>query len=266
MTRTTTLCFLLLSTACSSKTEDPATSKDSGIPSVILDGGGSIPDPPDGSAACQSGSCNYQSQDCPSGQTCVPSASPPATGDWPPTCENAGTVGEGQPCSGWNDCAAGSFCVGVSQDADGGVQPGTCRRLCCGGDWTACGVGQSCIQQLYLVRPGGGDPVYANADVCAPVGTCDVLDPKSCSDPNRSCQIVDPVGNVACAPAGTAAIGAGCSEKVSCVAGASCVGGTCRRLCKAELGLPEPPCPTEEGVCVHFKRDPEGVGECTHVQ
>jgi hypothetical protein len=99
------------------------------------------------------------------------------------------------------------------------------------------------------------------------VGTCDVLDPNACADePGRSCQLVDPTGNVACAPEGTAAIGAGCSEKVACVKGATCVGGKCRRLCKAELGLPEPPCPPEEGVCVHYERDPDGVGECTHVQ
>ena len=37
----------------------------------------------------------------------------------------------------------------------------------------------------------------------------------------------------------------------------------CRRLCKAVEGGGEPSCKEGEGVCVHFHRDPPGVGECT---
>lgn len=235
-----------------------------GNPNVILDGGGEIPDAPPGATLCQKGDCNYQTQDCPSGGSCIPTDTPPASGDWPPKCMSAGSKAVGQSCSTWNDCALGAFCVGIGGAADGGVVPGTCRKLCCGGDWSACPEDQSCIQQVYLVRPGGSDPVYANADVCVPVNDCDVLDPKACADqPGRSCQIVDPTGNVACMPAGTGGPGDACDTKAPCKAGFACVGKECRRLCKAVAGGGEPYCPTSEGTCVHYLRDPEGVGECT---
>lgn len=234
-----------------------------GTAGVILDGGGTVPDAPAGETFCQKGECNYQKQDCTSGGTCLPSDSPPATGDWPPKCMTAGSRAIGESCSAWNDCVAGGFCVGISGAADGGVVPGTCRKLCCGGDWSACGSGQSCVQQVYLVRPGGGDPVYANADVCVPVNDCDVLDTKSCAEKGKSCQIVDPTGNVACMSAGTGSAGDACGSKKPCQAGFTCVADECRRLCKAVAGGGEPSCPLGEGTCVHYKRDPEGVGECT---
>lgn len=235
-----------------------------GSPNVILDGGGIIPDAPNGEALCQTGECNYQKQDCPSGGSCIPTDTPPASGDWPPKCFSAGTKQPGESCSSWNDCALGAFCVGIGGAADGGVVPGTCRKLCCGGDWSACPKDQSCIQQVYLVRPGGGDPVYAKADVCAPVNDCDVLDPKACAaEPGRSCQLVDPTGNVACMPAGTGGPGDACDPKKPCKAGFACVADECRRLCKAVPGGGEPSCPASEGTCVHYARDPAGVGECT---
>ncbi len=251
--------------ACSSKEpEQNSSSSDggAGTPSVILDGGGTIPDPPEGGLACQSGGCNYQTQDCAPGESCLPTDQPPANGDWPPKCFPAGTSAPGQTCSGWNECVAGYFCVGIAQATDGGIVPGTCRKLCCGGDWSACPSGESCFQQVYLVRPGGGDPLYANADICAPVGNCDVFDEKSCAE-GRSCKIVDPTGNVACVPSGSAKIGDPCSSVNPCIAGASCVADRCRRLCKAVEGGGTPACPKDEGTCVHFARDPPGVGECT---
>lgn len=240
------------------------TAGNAGNPNVILDGGGTIPDPPKGETLCQKGECNYQQQDCSGGATCLPTDTPPATGDWPPKCLPAGTKALGESCSAWNDCIHGAFCVGISGTADGGVIPGTCRKLCCGGDWSACGTGQSCIQQVYLVRPSGGDPVYAKADVCAPVNDCDVLDPDSCAGkPGKSCQIADPTGNVACLPAGTGGPGDACDPKTPCKAGFACVADECRRLCKAVAGGGEPYCPMSEGTCVHYNRDPAGVGECT---
>jgi hypothetical protein len=258
------VCVLALS-ACGGGGDDEEPANDAGSTPTVLDGGGTIPDPPNGEALCQSGACNYQTQDCTGDQSCLPALSPPASGDWPPACQAAGTVAAGQPCTQWNECVKGAFCAGLGQDSGGGVTAGTCLILCCGGDWSACPTGQSCIQQLYLLRPGGTDPVYAGADVCAPVGTCDVLKPDSCPDPNRTCQIVDPTGNVACAPAGAGAPGEPCSTVKPCQSGLSCVGGECRRLCKAVEGE-EPSCPPGEGVCVHFARDPEGVGECTVLQ
>jgi len=254
--------------ACGGGSEDKAATGGAGggagNPNVILDGGGSIPDAPPGATLCQKGECNYQTQDCAGGSTCLPTDTPPPSGDWPPKCMAAGTKKPGEACSAWNDCEKGAFCVGIGGAADGGVTPGTCRQLCCGGDWSACAAGSSCIQQVMLVRPGGGEPAYANADVCAPVGGCDVLDPKSCADkPGKSCQIVDPTGNVACMPAGTAGPGDACSPKKPCKAGFACVDDECRRLCKAVAGGAEPYCPEPEGTCVHYNRDPAGVGECT---
>lgn len=235
-----------------------------GTPKVILDGGGIIPDPPKGETLCQTGECNYQKQDCAAGTNCIPTDTPPTTGAWPPKCMPAGAKALGESCSAWNDCALGAFCVGIGGAADGGVVPGTCRKLCCGGDWSACPSDQSCIRQVYLVRPGGGDPVYAKADVCAPVNDCDVFDLKACAEqPGRSCQIVDPIGNVACVPSGNGGPGDACDTKSPCKSGFACVADECRRLCKAVAGGGEPSCPAAEGTCVHYNRDPLGVGECT---
>ena len=258
--------LLLLFAGCSGKKSENAAPGDAGLPGV-RDGGGKIPDPPTGELACQSGACNYQTQDCPGGQTCIPTPTPPASGDWPPSCQAAGTVAAGQSCSGWNDCALGLFCAGVSALPDGGVQPGTCRKLCCGGDWSACGPDESCYQQLFLLKPGaapGTEPEYAGADLCGPIGGCDVLDATSCAEPGRTCQIVDPRGSVACLPEGTVELGGACSSVTRCKFGATCRGGKCRRLCRAEEGG-TPACPPGEGVCVHFVENPHLVGECTDV-
>jgi hypothetical protein len=239
-----------------------------GKPSVILDGGGTIPDPPDGAAQCQSGSCNYQTQDCPNGGSCLPTDTPPDGGDWPPKCFTPGQAGPGASCSAWNDCIAGYFCVGIGY-ADGGVVPGTCRKLCCGGDWSACPSGESCVQQVELARPSGGTPVYANADICVPVGGCDPLVPTSCTESGKTCQIVDPIGDVACFTEGNGGQGASCSPSNRCKGGFVCVqvtgqsDYTCRRLCRAVEGGGSPACQANEGICVHFKRDPQDVGECT---
>jgi hypothetical protein len=228
-----------------------------GTGAVVLDGGGSIPDAPIGEDSCAPGVCHYQTQNCAAGQSCLPSDSPPATGDWPPECFTAGTKPAGQACTQWNECSAGLFCAGVSTGA-----PGACRKLCCGGDWSACSAGESCYQQLFLLRPGASEPVYANADLCAPVNDCDVFDESSCAS-GKACHIVDPTGNVACVAAGSAELGEACSASERCIAGFACVGGACRRLCNASPGGGEPSCPPAEGVCVHFARDPASVGECT---
>ena len=248
--------FAGLALGCGGSEDDPATPDGGGGGGTVLDGGGTIPDPPDGETLCAPGACNYQTQDCPSGQSCLPSATPPASGDWPPECQAAGTRAAGESCTAWNECVAGHFCAGVTQTASG-----TCRKLCCGGDWSACGAGESCYQQLYLLRPGGSEPAYANADLCAPVNDCDVFEASSCPS-GKACQIVDPTGNVACLTPGTAGLGDACSPSNPCEPGFSCVAEACRRLCRAVEGG-EPSCPPGEGICVHFARDPAGVGECT---
>lgn len=98
--------------------------------------------------------------------------------------------------------------------------------------------------------------------LCFPVGTCDVLAPGDCASEQRTCRIVDPTGAVACAPYSDLPVDAPCSEARQCGAGLHCVDGACRRLC-AWPPCGGPGCPGREGVCVHFDRDPPGVGECT---
>jgi hypothetical protein len=94
------------------------------------------------------------------------------------------------------------------------------------------------------------------------VNDCDVLAAADCGN-GKSCQIIDPTGNVACVTSGSAGAGDACSAVNTCQPGFSCVGGTCRRLCRAQPGGGEPACASDEGVCVHFAGNPPGVGVCT---
>jgi hypothetical protein len=221
---------------------------DSGL---VLDAGGEIPAPPNGEGLCPPGVCNFQSQEgCPFPQACWPYVDDAGTVF--AACADAGTRTSGQACSEWADCARGYACV---EEA--------CRRFCCGGDWSACDTDEGCIRQLSLLV--GDAAINSGVELCYPVDTCDVLDLSACAfEPGMTCQIVDPRGKTACLPAGSAQLGEPCSTVRVCGAGLSCVGGTCRRLCRAVVGG-EPSCPADEGICVHFSRDPEGVGECTVV-
>lgn len=226
--------------------------------SIKLDGGGGIPDPPKGATLCTAGPCNYQTQEgCATGQSCRPQF-PAGSTTVSVGCERAGTLGGGETCTASTECAAGYLCVGDSLDAL------KCRKMCCGGDWSACDPGESCIRQ-FQVKFADGHLDHA-VDLCYPVGTCDVFDPDSCaSEPTRECKIVDPTGAVACSPKSAATQGEPCAPPSVCAQGFTCVGAgarTCRRLCRAEQ-CGEPSCPVSEGNCVHFDRDPPGVGECT---
>ncbi len=237
--------------ACGGSGEPPPSASDgggSGGTGGVLDGGGSIDPPPNGADLCPKGACNFQTQDgCGAGQSCMPAVS---GSDVVPACQSAGTKHSGEACSGWNDCAAGLFCA-----------EGACHTLCCGGDWSACPDGESCIRQLSVKV--GDASVPSGADLCFPVNDCDPLDSNACSaTPGQACLIVDPTGNVACTPEGTGTAGDACSGSVHCSRGFACVAEQCRRLCRAISGG-EPACPSEEGVCVHYNRDPAGVGECT---
>ena len=220
----------------------------------VIDGGGVPAVAPEGETLCATGPCNYQSQQgCAAQQSCLPALQ---SGSVVPQCQAAGARARGESCTGWTDCAQGLFCA-----------EGTCRKMCCGGDWTGCPSGESCIRQLLVRDPATSALLPAGVDLCFPVNNCDVLDPQACAEAsNRSCQIVDPVGNVACAPSGDVAIGQPCGKDRVCRAGASCVGDTCRRLCAAVPGLTAPPCPAAEGACVRYVRDPPGVGECSPLQ
>lgn len=209
-----------------------------------------LEDPPDGEAACAAGDCNYQTQDgCSDDQACRPQFNATDV-EVHPGCEAAGTATSGEACSGQGDCARGLYCAGE-----------VCRKLCCGRDWTACDAGESCIRSLEV--RAGGEVISADVDLCFPVGTCDPLDGSGCEDePSRECKIVDPTGAVACAPRSDLELGDACAPPNVCKQGMSCVGGYCIKLCRF-LECGEPACGAYEGTCVHFLRDPDGIGECT---
>jgi hypothetical protein len=207
-------------------------------------------DPPDGAAACATGDCNYQTQDgCADDEACRPQFNATDV-EVHPGCEAAGAAVSGDACQVQGDCARGLYCV-----------LGTCHKFCCGADWSACDEGESCFRSLDV--KAGGKVIAAGAGLCFPVGTCDPLTGSGCEDdPSRECKIVDPTGAVACAPRSNADIGDACAPPTVCKQGLSCVGGYCTKLC-AYAECAEPACSEAEGSCVHFLRDPEGVGECT---
>jgi len=227
-------------------------------PKVVTNGGGGIAMPNDGSQApeCGSSVCNYQSQQgCSAEETCTPVVSD-GTNAIEPLCVPAGDNARGAACSNLTPCKPGDVCAA-----------GYCRKLCCAGDWTVCDAGESCFRSFsYQI---GNTATPTGAWLCYPVGECSVLDPHpaACKD-GEDCKLVDSQGSEACVPKSPGAIGEDCGRGTGrlCGAGLTCVGQpgaeACRRLCRAEE-CGEPACPVEEGTCVHFDRDPPGVGECT---
>lgn len=227
------------------ETQDPTDAGADG-PDIILDGGGTIPSPPDGASLCPQGACNYQTNTgCMPPQGCIPY--PNGQGQAPPTCFTLGQNAAGSACQSVDQCAPGTLCAG-----------GVCRKLCCGGDWTGCSSGESCIQNLSI-SDGNGGTIKTGAMLCLPVNYCDALDPYNGCAPGTACLIVDPTGATACFPEGAGTSGDPCP----CKGGFLCVSGECRRLCKAVSGGGEPSCQDGEGICVHYNRDPQDVGECT---
>lgn len=227
---------------------------------IVPDGkGGTLP-PPDGAAACPAGACNYQTQvGCADDQACRPYYPAGAT-TVSPKCEASGAGHSGDPCTLSTDCARGYMCL---DDEQGGK---SCHKQCCGGDWTACDPGESCIRQFFVQFADGHRE--QSGDVCVPVNNCDPLDSDASDCPaGRECKIVDPLGAVACTPKSAAKLGDSCSPPNVCAQGLTCVGRepagyVCRQLCRAEeCGKPD--CSVAGGDCVHFDRDPVGVGECT---
>lgn len=220
-----------------------------GCPRLVEDLSLTVPDPPNGAAACASGACNYQTQDgCADDEACRPqfNASEPEVA---PGCEATGAARAGDDCTLQSDCGRGLYCA-----------EGVCRKMCCGADWSACDEGESCIRTVQV--KAGGEVLDAGVDLCFPVGTCDLFDPDGCEDPARECKIVDPTGAVACAPRSNADLGNPCGPPTVCKQGLNCVGGYCVKLCRfSECG--EPSCSESDGACTHFERNPAGVGECT---
>jgi len=224
---------------------------------VVADGGGGIVMPADGSQAteCEPDACNFQSQaGCANDQSCLPTVTNDAIATG---CFDTGSGKPGDVCDAETPCARGEACAG-----------GYCRKLCCAGDWTACDDGESCYRELEYQLASDVAPTATGAWVCYPVGTCSVLDPTACDAEGEDCKLVDSRGSEACMPKTPGELGERCGATSGrlCGRGLGCIGEpgaeTCRRLCRAEE-CGEPSCPTAEGACVHFDRDPAGVGECT---
>lgn len=233
---------------CGSSTEtNPLDGGSDGGVVVILDGGGEIATSPDGAPACP-GVCNYQTNEgCSSTETCFPSV---ANGTATPACTAAGAGKDGDSCAQIADCASGYMCA---------LGEGVCRKLCCGGDWSVCpDPDQRCLQKLSVKEPNGST-VPTGAMVCVTVNDCDPLNPHTCPKATQACQVIDGTGAVACVNEGQGEQGESCP----CAGGYLCVANACRRLCKAIEGGGEPYCQEGEGICVHYNRDPAGVGECT---
>src|SRR5688572_11450507 len=90
-----TLLFSLLALSvvawgCGGGTSDTASTGGTGGVSVILNGGGEIPAPPDGEKLCPAGACNYQtSAGCTADKpSCVPALAADNTAS--PSCEPSG--------------------------------------------------------------------------------------------------------------------------------------------------------------------------------
>ena len=217
---------------------------------VIVDLHDSPAESPDGVAACPAGDCNYQAgTGCEEGFACRPQFTAESK-EVSPGCEPAGTGVTGSACAGSAECASGYFCA-----------EGSCHKQCCGGDWSACDPGESCIRQVDV--RAGGQVEDSGLALCYPVNDCDPLATGPCNgSKTRECKIVDPTGAVACEPLSTAQVGDSCKGGTVCAAGLNCVLDACRQLCRAEM-CGEPGCPEGAGACVHLTRDPEGVGECT---
>jgi len=242
--------LLALANACGSAESTTTTPPETTCPKLVSDTTLAVDAAPKGADACASGGCNYQTQaGCPTAQACRPqfNATDPEVH---PGCEASGNAQSGDGCTAQTDCARGLYCA-----------LGACHKLCCGADWTACDPGESCIRSVDV--RAGGQVIAAGASLCFPINTCDPLDSTSCADePTRECKIVDPTGAVACAPRTSAGLGDACAPTNACKQGLSCVGGHCIALCRFEE-CGSPACATDQGSCVHYRRDPEGVGECT---
>lgn len=254
--RTSSIFVCLLVGGCgtsSSVTQTPVGDAGCGDAGEILDAGGSISTPDAGASLCPAGACNYQDQTgCAGGQACRPQFSSTST-VVAAGCEPAGSGKSDATCQSSADCAVGFYCAA-----------GACHRQCCGGDWSVCDPGESCFRSV--LADAGGKVTSTGMELCFPVTDCDPLASGSCPS-GQSCALVDSAGRTACITASPAQAGSDCDLSHSCAGGSVCVDDAsgaahCRALCRA-AACGETSCAAGQGVCVHFARDPAGVGECT---
>ena len=250
-----------------------STTTSTPAPSVCLvySGAGAQMTPDGGTTtkACPAGPCNYQTQaGCKATETCFPHYDA-TSNKVVPTCGAIGTQTTGEACNSADQlCARGFICV-----------DGACAKACCGGDDSACETGERCIRQATAFLTSSGQKISYDEGLgtCAPINDCNVLDSVSTckSDAKRPvCRVIDASGTVACRPTGDRDLGQACDSANQCGPGQMCAGYAsgeastnvatkCVRLCKWGDCRSKPACPEAEGPCIHFDRDPDGVGECT---
>lgn len=128
--------------------------------------------------AIMAGECDLLQQDCPTGNTCVPTQDGKST-----FCRfGGGLKSAGKDCTpdSLDECQAGLFCIGP---VDG---VGTCTRPCCPGTDEPCN-GGDCLNEVTYQS---GLKVL----MCTYFQTCTLFDPTSCPE-GKLCQLFYPEQN-----------------------------------------------------------------------
>ncbi len=253
--------------ACGEDPPPPPPQEDAGT--GPQDAGGEPPD-----AGGPEGGCDLEAQNCDGGAlcleleddeglttACVPGCAPwgggcsdgercawitGAGGTSARTCVPAGDAGTNDVCSGTtaaDTCVDGHVCL-LQPLEDGGTE-GRCRPYC--HEDGQCAAGERC----FLTLAPEGSPERPR--VCEAV--CELL-AQDC-DTGEGCY-PGPV-SPACYPAGTLAVGDGCTWSDECVPGAACSGdGVCVALC-GTAGMPA----CAAGACTAVTLPgASGVGVC----
>lgn len=174
-------------------------------------------------ASCFTAECNTVAQDCPNDGACVIAPSGGTVDSLTRLCVPAGTKARGEACNEQMvECAKGLQCF-----------QGTCQKFC--NRTNDCDPGGSCA---FFV---GFQGAPFGSFVCFHPTTCDLY-AQDCSPATDACFLLE--NGPGCAPHGTTAVGANCSNLNECVKGSQCVGGApgsqpaCRSFCNLDGGTP----------------------------
>jgi len=141
-----------------------------------------------------------------------------------PTCDTAGTGGDGATCTSYGDCQEGFFC-----DTSASV----CRHYCCMGSDTGCPTGQTCA--VRFVDDMGMD---TGVGYCAVRHTCDPATQTGCAA-GQGCYTQGSDGSVICIGSlMNSTEAATCGASNDCAPGLQCFGGgggatRCHKFCNA---------------------------------
>jgi hypothetical protein len=201
------------------------------------------------------GMCSVVSQDCASGQKCVPKVQGVNQTVVGSGCVSTGTVAEGQPCTQnpqgglLNDnCVAGTVC-----DNTGGDSSLHCRKFC--NATTACSSTSLKCAAVYTSVWGLCVPS------CTPLGT-DCPSGNDCSTTFDAVSSTANSGVFTCKMTGAGQVNASCSADSDCAANLACVGPKCLPVCDNAHQ-----CPGSSGdagmlSCGSYANFPTGAGVC----